>query len=730
MHEMNGYAGQILRLNLTERKVSAIATKDYEQWGGGHGIGSALFWDLVADKTIKAFDPRNVVTMMTSPLAGTLAPGAASRVEVQGIGPQSYPMEWFTRSNFGGRFGAMLKYAGWDGIVIEGRADKPVWVDIRNGDVSIKDASDLWGLDTWETQKHIWQEVGGEVGYGGWVSLGSTKSGGESTQRPAVVAIGPAGENLCRVACLIHDAGHASGQGGFGAVWGSKNLKAISVIGTGSIDIADPNALMEARLWSKKYYAFDSDDPVKVAKMGKYGRVRLNSFGYQLAPGVFWKWPQGSRPSACMGCHAGCYSRYDTGLGNEAKCITTLFYSEFDSKRHSGIVVRAVFSLLERFEQKGAAVLFNMQFGKQTSAAYIAADLLQKYGINAYELYKGLKYIRELNRMGVLGPGKRIDCDLPFDKLGSTEFVEKLLRMITYRQGIGDDMAEGFFRAAKNWGRLNEDLETGLLAYPYWGLPDHWPYDPRTEIEWGYGSILGDRDINEHDFNFLYWLSSLSRWVRKEPPITAEAITKIFSEKLIPYEGDPLMLDYSTENMYSGHIAKLAAWHRHYTRFWKQSVLYCNFLFPDFYNRNTPDKRGLTGDGEPKFYNAVTGKNLSFVDGMQVGRKIWNLDNAIWTLQGRHRDMVHFANYIYKVPFKDGSLTKSYMPGRKDGKWAYISLNGRCIDKARFEEWKTEFYKLEGWDPNTGWPRRDTLESIGIGYVADELERKGKLGIA
>ena len=103
----------------------------------------------------------NVVTIMTSPLSGTLAPGASARTEVQGIGVQSSPIEWFTRSNFGGRFAPMLKYAGWDGIVIEGKADKPVWVDIRNEDVKIKDARHLWGLDTWKTQEEIWREVSG-----------------------------------------------------------------------------------------------------------------------------------------------------------------------------------------------------------------------------------------------------------------------------------------------------------------------------------------------------------------------------------------------------------------------------------------------------------------------------------------------------------------------------------------------------------------------------------------
>ena len=106
---MNGYTGKILRLDLTGREVSVIPTGDYEEWGGGHGMGSASFFDLVKDKTIDGFDPANVVTIMTSPFSGTLVPAAGGRTEVQGIGVQSYPIGWFTRSNFGGRFSAMLK---------------------------------------------------------------------------------------------------------------------------------------------------------------------------------------------------------------------------------------------------------------------------------------------------------------------------------------------------------------------------------------------------------------------------------------------------------------------------------------------------------------------------------------------------------------------------------------------------------------------------------------------
>jgi aldehyde:ferredoxin oxidoreductase len=685
---MDGYAGKILRIDLTDRKTSTIDTKEYEQWVGGHGMGSAIFWDLVKDKTINGFDPRNVITIMTSPLSGTLVPGASARTEVQGIGIQSSPIEWFTRSNFGGRFAPMLKYAGWDGIVIEGKADKPVWIDIRNEDVKIKEAKHLWGLDTWKTQEEIWREVSGR-GFGNWVELSSES---RTTQRPAVLTIGPAGENLGRIACLIHDAGNASGQGGFGGIWGAKNLKAISVIGTGSIQVVDPKGLMEARLWAHEKYATD---------LNKLDASWFARFGRKKPQLLLWDQPEKARLQACIGCHLGCKERSDTGYGNESTCDETAFYTRYDKAKHGG---------------------------KQTSAAYIATDLLQKYGINAYEASMGLNYIRALQRMGVLGYGKKINCALDFRQLGEIEFADSYLNMIAFRKGVGDDFAEGFFRAAKRWGRLEEDLKTGILYYSYWGLPEH-GYDPRAEVEWGYGSILGDRDINEHDFNFLFWWPSGAIWAGKMPQPPAEKVVKIIAEKLIPYENDPLMLDFSTDNIYSEHMAKLVAWHRHYTRFWKESVLYCDHRWPEFINSKAPGYSGITGDGEPRFFNVVTGKKFSFLEGMELGRKIWNLDNAIWTLQGRHRDMVHFSDYIYHVPYGgSGNYAMYHLPGREKGRWDYIRVNGRYLDKAKFEEFKTRFYNLEEWDIRTGWPKRKTLESLGLKFVADELETKGKLG--
>ena len=688
---MNGYAGRILRIDLSNCNTTFIETRQYAQWIGGHGMGSAIFFDRVKNKAISGFDPANVVTLMTSPLSGTLAPGASSRCEVQGVGIQSSPIEWFTRSNFGGRFAAILKYAGWDGIVIEGKADKPVWVDIRNNRAVIRDGRDLWGLDTWRTQQWIWQEVAGRDAAKQW---GKASAGGQGGMGlPAVVAIGPAGENLSRTACLIHDAGCASGQGGFGGVWGAKNLKAVSVIGSGGVKVADPGALMAARLWAQRKFAINVD---------KF-KPAFSRFAPSKPQVAFWKRQKQGRLAACIGCPVACKERNASGKGNGSACFATAFYAQFDQRRHGG---------------------------KQTDAAFVAADLLQKLGINACEAYRGLQYLAALNRTGVLGPGRAIHCDLDFSKLGSTEFVEDYLNKIAYRRDIGDDFAEGFFRASDWWGRREKDQQTGLLYYSYWGLPEH-GYDPRAQIEWGYGSILGDRDINEHEFTTLYIWPSLKKWGIIPAVPNPEWLTRVISEKLIPFENDPLMLDYSTPNIYSDHMVKLVAWHRRYARFWKQSALYCDFRWSEFINTNTDDKKGLSGEGEPRFLRAVTGNDLSFSDGMEIGRKIWNLDNAIWSLQGRHRDMVHFPEYIYSVPYArygaKGKFSHYYLPGRENGKWAYIRADGRHLDKSRFDDWKTAYYELEGWNPATGRPRKKTLTDLGLKNVSEEMAHQEKM---
>ena len=172
-----GYAGKILRVNLTSRSIRTIDTAAYEEFGGGYGMGAAIFWDLaVAPREWDLqdpYDPRNVLSLMTGPLAATGVPGAG-RTSVCGLSPETYPTCEFWRGNLGGLFGTMMKLAGWDGVVLEGKAERPVWINIINDQVKIEDARELWGLDTWETQHRITSMVCGKTRFGEeWQQIGN-----------------------------------------------------------------------------------------------------------------------------------------------------------------------------------------------------------------------------------------------------------------------------------------------------------------------------------------------------------------------------------------------------------------------------------------------------------------------------------------------------------------------------------------------------------------------------
>lgn len=698
---MFGFTGKILHINLTTGTFKTIPTEKYKRWGGGHGMGSALFWDLCEDKTITdGRDSKNVVCIATSPFSGTNVPSAGGRCEVVGVGVGLYPVSWFTRSNFGGRFSATMKYAGWDAIVISGKAAQPVWLDIRNDSVNIRSAKDIWGKDTKTTQESIWQTVEEETEtIDGWQQLPTPKGSGYSTQKPAVLAIGPAGENQVATACLVHDAGNGAGQGGFGAVWGSKNLKAISFHGTGSVEIADPAALVQARFDAKEFYAGDVDNP---------DATHWGPFGKPAKPVLFCDEPSKKRRTqSCQGCINGCRGRYDVGYGNEVSCQETSWYSSFAQKWVKGD------------KQKASAIIMR------------SGELCNRLGINTYPLGEGLHWLEHLYHEGLLGPDKAISSSLDWEKIGSPEFAEQFLQAIATGNDIGKDLIDGWVQAACKWGR-EEDHKTGKLQFPYWGMPEH-GYDPRAELEWGFETIMCDRDMNSHCFNWIFWQVNISILFGQRPFLAADKLADIVTSKLAPYVDSPAALDYSTPNMYSDDVMQLTRWHIHYSRFWKNSTLLCDFRWADLFNTHTPDSHGATGSekaGEHVFWNAVTGDTMSLADGLEIGKQIWALDNAIWTLQGRHRDLVKFADYIYDQPFTKGELLPFFFwPCRDEkGEWHYQDVMRRSLDRDKFEDWKSRFYTLEGCDPETGWPTRTSLAAMDLAFVADELEKNQRIG--
>ncbi len=693
----DGYAPRILKVDLTKREIEVVDTENYKQWGGGHGMGAALFWEMCTDKTVSSFDPGNVITLGAGAFAGTPIP-SSGRTEVTGIGPAGYPTEWYTRSNFGGRFASMLRLAGWQAIAVVGKADKPVWIDIRDDKVEIRDASEtgdkLWGLDAHDVQKAIYKIHGAD---GSWRSLGDSRDSGRTTMRPAVVTTGLAGENMTRVAALVHDGGAGAGQGGFGGVFGSKNLKAVSVIGTGSIEVADPAGVIAVRQWAKDNYGYNLDDMK----------------GFLAAPNaqVFSGTPTStisfgpSRPEGCMTCHKSCHgSRNVAGVANGSHCFDYTWYMMFE-RSTTGKVTQEVTGRV--------------------------ADLLQRYSLNAWVVDCGSYWLNQLRAQGLVGPGLAIDTDLYEKyKIGTYEWAAEFFARIAEKREIGAFLSEGLARAAEKLGRYEIDTASGDLPLQEWGYAHH--YDGRTEAEWGLGSILNARDINAHDFNWCcYWLVTLHSLYGAPMPVTAEQMATIIGKKLAPYN-DPMMIDYSDEGIYSESMVKLVSWHTAYHYYYKNSLGLCDWAYADFINPNTPDQSGLTGLAEPKFVKTVTGKDESFEEGIEVGRRIWNLDRAIWVLQGRHRDQEVYTDYMYDVPSIPNKYTMTSVPASlpvfENGEWSYKRLAGRKVDREKLEQWKSSYYKFEGWDPSTGWPLRETLERMNLDFVADELGKAGKLG--
>jgi aldehyde:ferredoxin oxidoreductase len=214
MAKYGGWAGKVLRVNLSTGRIWTEDTiEKYKDFLGGTGIGYKIIWDEVPTGT-KPFDPANKIIFGVGPLAGTGAP-CNGRTAITTLWPTCWSKPLVATGHMGGQFAAELKYAGYDSIIIEGKADHPVWLSIVDEKVKIKDAHHLWGQGIRRTTIEISQEIGPEA---------------------AVAAIGQAGENLVPMSVVMNSYSHSAG--GVGSVMGSKNLKAIGVRGTGSVRIA------------------------------------------------------------------------------------------------------------------------------------------------------------------------------------------------------------------------------------------------------------------------------------------------------------------------------------------------------------------------------------------------------------------------------------------------------------------------------------------------------------
>jgi aldehyde:ferredoxin oxidoreductase len=415
---MDGWVGKILRVDLTtgnctEEDLDLGLAKKFI---GGTGLATKILFDEV-DPTIDPLSPENKLIFATSPLTGTGAP-AASRFMVVTKSPLT---GCITSSNSGGYFGPELKFAGFDLMIFEGKAAEPVYLSILDDKIEIKPAQHLWGKEVPETEEIIRSEAG---------NLWDAKD-------TCIASIGPAGENLVKVASIMNDGSRALARSGVGSVMGSKNLKAIAVRGKGGVTVPDGKRFKHVMLDFLKEIREDSSIGwesrfkfgtwVITEAMLKMRMLPTRNFQAGFIEGV--STPQEKREQILVK-ERSCFACPFAG-GRGTRITDPEFEGEGEGPEH------------ESFTQLGPCCGIT-DIAPITKANYLCNEL----GMDTISVGVTIACAMELYERGYI-PKK----DVPFPiKFGDKHALIKLVQMIAKREGIGDLLAEGSYRLAQHYG--------------------------------------------------------------------------------------------------------------------------------------------------------------------------------------------------------------------------------------------------------------------------------------
>lgn len=412
---MKSYCGRLLYIDLTAESIEKKEIpEDYLlNYIGGSGLAVRIIFDLV-DPAIDPLSPENVLVFMTGPLTGTIMPTGA-RMTVAAKSPLT---KGWGEAHAGGFWATELKKAGYDGIVVTGRADKPSYIYICNDEVQIGDASKLWRLDTYQSDLELRRITGEDV---------------------KCAVIGPAGENFVNVAGIFFDISldgpRAAGRCGIGAVMGSKNLKGIAVKGSRSVEVADPQRLREylKRILpsimsfptTQIYSAYGTAG--EVAPLYIYGDFPIKDFSLGVWDGVknlegeavAEKIVKGRR--ACFNCPIGCWRYVNCEVDGEKVTGRAVEYESLG----------ALGSLL--MIDDSAKVAYLHQLCNRVGVDVISTGVTIAWLIEAFE--KGLIDQEMLNGLQ--------------PRWGDYKFIENMIKMIGGRDGIGDLLARGVREASK-----------------------------------------------------------------------------------------------------------------------------------------------------------------------------------------------------------------------------------------------------------------------------------------
>ncbi len=629
-----GITGKILRVDLSAEKVRVEENIYAERWIAGRALSSWILLNEM-DPTTKWSDPENYLIFGAGALIGTIAP-ASCRTNIDTINVFNNGKG---SSNFGGHFSPEMKFAGFDQIIIKGKAEKPVYLFISDGNAEIRDASHLWGKSTYETEDILKKEL--------------------RDNKIEIASIGPAGENLVHGSAIIIDCGRAAGGSGVGCIMGDKKLKAIVVRGHNSVKVAHPKEFLQraykayqkiitrptAKVFRKKTLAgmvyndsqqfdelWEMMHSIKNSQDVHWSREQRSKIMGKEGVGKFFK-----KIQACYACPVGCqpYSEINEG--------------KFKGSKGLGYWINSVmWSGKMDVTDPEASLRYHLR-ANQLGLDGDDSSVVMSWAFEAYE--KGLLTKEDTDGL-----------DLTW---GNFDAMLELQEKIASRDGFGDFLADGVVTAAKKLGKGSEKFainQKGQDTLDPYRVCKGWSLACATSPIAGRhmrGSInipiaFGPKGVKFNPYSY-----------KDQPPIVFWELRAKEIEDII------------------GICVYVGTW----------SGVYA--LEPSDYVELT---------------NLALGINLTEEDFMLLGQRGYNLEKAFNTIHvgfKRKDDLPHrrfFEDPILSGPHK-----------------------GETLNKEKYNSMLDAFYELHGWDKETSWQTRKTLESLGLSDVAEKLAEVGRL---
>jgi len=639
----HGYNGKILHVNLTSGEISVEEPPEsfYRKYMGGSAMG--LYYVLKGTPPgADPLGPDNVLALTLGVATGAPISGQ-SRMTATAKSPLTGAIG---DSQCGGFWPAELKFAGFDGIILTGKAPRPVYLWIHNGQVELREAGHLWGKITGDAESALKEELGDD--------------------RLQVLQVGPAGERGVRFAAIMNMSNRANGRTGLGAVMGSKNLKAIAVRGTQKPTLADRDGLNELARWGVAALPESF-----VAGLAKYGTAETCGANNAVGGLPTRNWQSGSfeeveaidgptmYDTVLRGAAEGRQDRYgrDTCYGCTIRCKRVVEITAGPYRvdpRYGGP------------EYETLATLGSYCGVSDLAAIAYANQLCNQYGMDTISCGATIAWAMECFENGLIGLEETGGVELRF---GNAAAMVEMTEQIGRGEGFGAVLGMGSAAAAAQLGRG----EAFLAVAKKQEVPAHMPQVKRSlGLIYAVNPFGADHESSEHDpayeGGFKYYKDRLA----------ALGLT----ERQPKYSLTPEKVRFAlkTQHFYS----------------MLDSANLCQFVFGPAWQLYGPEQT-------QQAIQCITGWDVTIEELQTVGERRVNMMRVFNVREGLDRRHDTLSERFF---------TKALKGGRSDG---------MKLEREEFERGLDDYYRLAGWDVETGTPTRWKLEELGLDWLAEEL---------